>query len=142
MKKELFEKFESIVDYYSNYNESGGLLKIYLETYIEFDENRIIRMDIWITEKDFIDSTKEKNVAYRHQTEFQLKKDKSLSEVDLFEMFKFTETRFLNSEIVFPNEQRSYIKTLLPKDEQLQESVLKSQVKDAFHHMRLALKFY
>jgi hypothetical protein len=142
MKKELLEKFDSIVDYHSSYNEIGGLLQISLETYVEFDENRLIRMDIWIAEKEFLDSNKEKNIAYRHQTAFQLKHDKSLSENDIFEMFKFTETRFLNSEIVFPNKQRSYIKNLLPKGEQLQESVLKSLVKDAFHHMRLTLKFY
>jgi hypothetical protein len=141
MKKELLEKFDSIVDYHSNYNESGGLLQISLETYIEFDKNRLIRMDIWITEKEFLDSNKEKNIAYRHQTAFQLKQEKSLSEDDVFEMFKFTETRFLNSKISFPNKQLLDIKTLLPKGEQLQESVLRNLVKQAFPHMSATLKF-
>lgn len=131
LNNHLLQKFESIINYQSEYNENGGLQEISLETYVDIDRNGLIRFDIWIAEKDFLNNNLPKHIAYKHQTAFKLKRGELLTEDDFWTMFKMTEQQFFDTKISFPDKKQIEIKNLLPKESKLQEPVLRDLIKQA-----------
>lgn len=118
MNTELLNKFNSTINYYSDYksNENGGLKRLVFKTLFNVEPNGIIRMDIWILVSDFYDIYSKPKIIYQHQTVFELKKGQQLNENEFIEMFRFTEEDFLNTEIQFDNNHPQKIKDILGLD--------------------------
>lgn len=123
MKPELIDKFNNVIHYSSDYNdsESGGLKNISLDTSFEVELNGTVRMDIWLSHTDFFDSELEPHIYFKHQTVFELKQGELLNKTELLEMFRFTETEFLNTEIRFKDSSNQTIKEIFNLNERISE---------------------
>lgn len=123
MEPELINKFNNVIHYSSDYNdsESGGLKNIILETSFEVEINGTVRMDIWLSHTDFFNSKLNPHIYFKHQTAFELKQGKYLSKTELLEMFRFTETEFLNTEIRFEDNYNQTIKEIFKLNERISE---------------------
>ena len=76
MESELTKKFNNVIHYSSDFDDSGdgGLKKIILKTSFEVELNGTVRMDIWLTHSDFFNSKLEPHIYFKHQTAFELKR--------------------------------------------------------------------
>lgn len=132
MKPELIDKFNNVIHYSSDYNdsESGGLKNIILDTSFEVELNGTVRMDIWLSHTDFLDSELEPHIYFKHQTAFELKQGEVLSKTELLEMFRFTETEFLKTEIRFEDSYNQTIKEIFNLNERISEEGILDTIKD------------
>lgn len=129
MKPELSSKFNNVIHYSSDYDDSedGGLKKIILKTSFEIELNGTIRMDIWLSHSDFFNSKLEPHIYFKHQTAFELKRGQYLSKIELLEMFRFTETEFLNTEIRFDDSCTQTIKEIFKLNDRIsKEGILET----------------
>lgn len=130
MKEETKLKFNLIVDYHSDHEPSKkALYEISLYTDLEIETSGIIRMTIQILMDEFLEPNDPPKVYYNHQTLFELQKGKKLSEIELLDMFLFTEKRFMNTQLKDENGEVSTIQNLYPSFKGLDKDRLKEIVK-------------
>jgi hypothetical protein len=123
MKPELITKFNNVIHYSSDYVDSGdgGLKKIILKTSFEVESNGTVRIDLWLSHSDFFNSELEPHIYFKHQTAFELKRGQYLNKMELVEMFRFTETEFLNAEIRFDDSYNQTIREIFRLNDKISE---------------------
>ncbi|MDP2159217.1 MAG: hypothetical protein Q8K02_01945, partial [Flavobacterium sp.] len=114
MKTELLNKFTSVIDYSSGYEEKKekGLKKVNCGISLDIDLNGRIAMSIQISLTDFYSDKKEITPRYKHQTVFQLSKGQQLNKMEFVEMFRYTENQFLHTEVTFDDNKSEKIKEI------------------------------
>lgn len=126
MTKELKEKFNLIMTYYSDYKENTqkGLKEITLHTGIEIEPKGVIRLDVWIIRNDFLENQDEKEIVFKSQTVFEFTVGLRLTKDELFDMFKYAEQQMLNHQPFIKDGDDTRIRTLYPTgDEILRENM-------------------
>lgn len=131
MESKLTNKFNNIIHYQSEYvdSQSGGLKNIILKTFFEVEQNGMVLMDIWVSHTDFYNPNLEPHIYFKHQTAFELKNGQYLNNMELLEMFRFSESEFLNIEIRFDDNYNQSMKEIFKLNDQITDEDILETVK-------------
>ncbi len=121
MTENLTNKFSSISSYFSKIDEpeNSGLKQLMLKTYLEIDQQGIIKMDVWLAQTDFLNKPLIIEII-KSQTVFEFDLGITLNEEELFQMFQFAEQKLMEHQPFLSQGQKRTIKDLFPTEYKLE----------------------